>query len=200
MENPSINKKTNENEPNQLENDILKRHGEKVIDLVNDVAKLNDTSVEESCRSLIRTIDEGKMYLVDPNPPKGFFTYIFSIYNIWFWLILGSIALMVTSIYLIPPVYPFSSIRYCIGGIFLLILPGYVLMESLYPKVKTLNNIERFAFNIGMSLVIVPLVGLLLNYSLLGITLDNMFFSITLLILILSAIGVWRNYKLFQNK
>jgi uncharacterized membrane protein len=194
------NENSEQDEPNQLEKEVLLRHGEKVIYLVNDVAKANIVSVEESCRSLIRTIDEEKMCLVDPKPPKVFVTFVFSIYNVWFWVVLGSVALMAASIYFIPPVYPFVSIRYCVSGVFLLFLPGYVLMESFYPQVKTLDIIERFALNIGMSLVLVPLIGLLLNYSFLGITVDNIFTSLSLLIIILSIIGVWRNFRNFKTK
>ena len=51
-----------------------------------------------------------------------------------------------------------------------LFLPGFTLIKTLFPT-REIDNIERTALSIGMSLALVPLVGLLLNYTPWGIRL-----------------------------
>ena len=69
-------------------------------------------------------------------------------------------------------------IRYLLGSIFILWLPGYTFIKALFPThvpIKTssesLDTIERVVLSIGMSLALVPIVGLLLNYTPWGIRL-----------------------------
>ena len=40
----------------------------------------------------------------------------------------------------------------------MLFLPGYALIEALYPK-RELDELTRFALSIGLSLALVPLTG-----------------------------------------
>ena len=54
--------------------------------------------------------------------------------------------------------------RYLLGSLFVLFLPGYTFIKALFPA-KQLDSIERTALSIGMSLALVPMIGLLLNYT-----------------------------------
>lgn len=51
----------------------------------------------------------------------------------------------------------------------ILFVPGYVLVAALFPSNKEIDWIERIALSIGLSIAIVPLLGLLLNFTILGI-------------------------------
>jgi len=73
---------------------------------------------------------------------------------------------------------PIVYIRYLLGSIFILWLPGYTFIKALFPTqvpIKTSSEspdtIERVVLSIGMSLALVPIVGLLLNYTPWGIRL-----------------------------
>jgi uncharacterized membrane protein len=46
-----------------------------------------------------------------------------------------------------------------------LFIPGYVTAELLFPKGRELDTIEGFGLSVGWSLALVPLVGLLLNFT-----------------------------------
>jgi uncharacterized membrane protein len=46
-----------------------------------------------------------------------------------------------------------------------------MLIEALYPRREDLESLERLALSIGLSLAIVPLIGLFLNYTPWGIRL-----------------------------
>ena len=89
---------------------------------------------------------------------------------------------------------PFVYIRYVLGSIFVLFLPGYSLLKTLFPE-KEIDDIGRTALSIGMSLALVPLVGLLLNYTPWGIRLTPITLSLLALTSVLSAIALIREHQ-----
>jgi uncharacterized membrane protein len=88
---------------------------------------------------------------------------------------------------------PLVYIRYFLGSVFVLLLPGYSLIKTLFPT-KEIDNIERTALSIGMSLALVPLVGLLLNYTPWGIRLTPITLSLLALTTLLTATAVIREH------
>jgi uncharacterized membrane protein len=52
----------------------------------------------------------------------------------------------------------------------------------------TIDGIERVALSIGLSVAIVPLVGLILNYTPFGIRFESVFVSLSLIIILLFAV------------
>jgi len=83
-------------------------------------------------------------------------------------LVLGHIILAIattTLVFTIPEnAYSIVYARYVLGYVFVLLLPGYALTKALFPT-KEFDNIERTALSIGMSLALVIITGLLLNYA-----------------------------------
>ena len=55
--------------------------------------------------------------------------------------------------------------RTILGIPFVLFIPGYVLIAALFTKKDDLDSIERIALSFGLSIAIVPLIGLVLNYT-----------------------------------
>ncbi len=53
-----------------------------------------------------------------------------------------------------------------------LFLPGYSLIATLFPRKDDLDAIERIALSFGLSIAVVPLLGLALNYTPFGIRLS----------------------------
>src|SRR5574337_2061409 len=66
---------------------------------------------------------------------------------------------------------PNNPARVVLGLPFVLFFPGYVLIAALYPRRSDLDGVERVALSLGLSLAVVPLIGLVLNYTLWGIRL-----------------------------
>jgi len=85
---------------------------------------------------------------------------------------------------------PASPVRIVLGLPFVLFFPGYVLVAALYPRRDDLDGIERLALSLGLSLAVVPLVGLALNYTPWGIRLTPILVGLTVFITICSLAAI----------
>jgi uncharacterized membrane protein/LysM repeat protein len=73
-----------------------------------------------------------------------------------------------------------------------LFLPGYTLVAALFPRKGDLDPSERIALSVGLSIAIVPLTGLALNYSPWGVRLDPILAFVTLFIVLAAVAAVLR--------
>jgi hypothetical protein len=146
----------------------------------------------DASRALYSLIEEKKLALTDPSPPRTTLEYLGRSYSFWFWGTLVFLALTAASIYAFPQHPPFVYVRYVSGAAAVLYLPGYTLIEALYPKKEDLDPLERLALSIGLSLALVPLVGLLLNYTPWGIRLDPIVASLSALAVGLALVAAFR--------
>jgi uncharacterized membrane protein len=99
-------------------------------------------------------------------------------------------------VYALPDDLPLVVFRWVFGSVFVLFIPGYVAVEALFPKGRELDGIERLALSVGLSLALVPLVGLLLNYTPWGIRLDPIMVLLTILTIGLALVAFARRFKL----
>ena len=175
-----------------------KNEGMTLGELVEHASDRLKVERHEAARLLYRLKELGYLQFVDPDPPQSMLRYFFSSYVIWFWLLVAAVAATSLLIYVTPKAPPFIYLRYLFGSLFVLYLPGASLIELLYPKPSDLSQLERLALSIGLSLALVPLVGLLLNYTPWGIRLDPIFVSLSLLTLGLAAGAVARKYSLLR--
>ncbi|GAH60338.1 unnamed protein product, partial [marine sediment metagenome] len=93
-----------------------------------------------------------------------------------------------------------TTLRIVLGLPFVLFFPGYVLMAVLFPKREGLGGIERVALSFGMSIAVVPLIGLILNYTWWGITLEPTLYSIASFIFVVSIIAWVRRRRLPEEE
>ena len=92
--------------------------------------------------------------------------------------------------------FPIKALRIALGLPFILFFPGYTLIAALFPRKTDLDGIERVALSFGLSIAIVPLIGLILNYTPWGIRLYPILLSISGFILITSAFAWQRRRRL----
>jgi small-conductance mechanosensitive channel len=114
--------------------------------------------------------------------------------NLWFYASLGVSFVTILVIYFTPPEIPFLVLRWTLGSAFILFIPGYVTLQGLYLGDRTLDFAERIALSVAVSLVLLMLVGLLLNYTTWGIRLTPILISLTLLTLVIAAMALTRRY------
>ena len=101
-------------------------------------------------------------------------------------------ALLILAVALLPG----SPLRAALGVPFVLFFPGYSLISALYPGKGDLDGVERVALSIGLSLAIVPLIGLALNYTPWGIRLAPTVASLFLFTLSMSILSAYRRSML----
>lgn len=131
--------------------------------------------------------------------PKTFPQYFLSMESLWFHILLAFIvSTIMLALYVTKP--PLIYLRYVFGSLYVLYVPGAVLLEALYPRGEELEPLERLALSIGLSLALVPLVGLVLNYTPWGIRLVPIIISLALLALSLAIIALYRKYTYFKLK
>jgi uncharacterized membrane protein len=77
-----------------------------------------------------------------------------------------------------------------------LFVPGYTLIAALFPKIGDLDGIERTALSFGLSIAVVPLIGLGLNYTPWGIRLTPVVISLAIFTIVMAAAAHCRRINL----
>lgn len=78
----------------------------------------------------------------------------------------------------------------------ILFIPGYVLIAALFPEKTSIDGIERFALSVGLSIAVVPLIGLALNYTPWGIRLDPIVTALLIFTIIMIIVTFFRRASL----
>lgn len=89
-------------------------------------------------------------------------------------------------------VFPNDLVRIILGVPFVLFFTGYVLLAALFIRKDSISVMERVVFSFGLSIAVVPVIGLILNYTPWGLRLQPVFISIFLFIIVLGIIAVVR--------
>jgi len=110
-------------------------------------------------------------------------------------LLAAVIVALATLIFTLTPLSDFP-VRIPLGLVMVLFVPGYTLIAALFPKKADLEGIERTALSFGLSIAVVPLIGLGLNYTPWGIRLKPILFSISAFTLAFTAISAYRRVKI----
>jgi len=174
---------------------------ETVSQLVESVGKRYRIGEDEVIQAVKALNEEGKIVLEPPPiPADNILGYLKRVENLWFPLSLLVILITVLTIYLVPEESIIKPVRWIFGSIFVLYLPGYLTVEALFPDPTELDNIERIALSIGLSLAITPLIGLILNYTPWGIRLNPVVASLSIYSFILCLAAVYRKFKANLNR
>jgi len=94
-------------------------------------------------------------------------------------------------------------LRIVIGIPFILFVPGYLLIALLFPENKSMDGIdvfERIAFSFGLSMAIVPLLGIVLFYSPFGLRLETILLTLFFIINLVAVLALFRWYRTPQEK
>jgi len=99
---------------------------------------------------------------------------------------------LIASIFVLVPPLSTTSVRTIVGLPMVIFLSGYALIAALFPRKDDLNGIKRLALSFGLSIAVVPLLGLALYYTPLGIRLNPILITLDIFILIMCAVAVKR--------
>jgi len=145
---------------------------------------------------VLRLESQGKILFEKPPAivPSSLTGFFFSSWAVWFWVVFGLAAVSSFLVFVVPEeAFPVVYARYALGSVFVLFLPGYCFIRALFGS-SELDNIERFALSVGLSLALVPMAGLLLNYTPWGIRTTTVTFSLLALTLVFASVAVIQDY------
>jgi len=96
------------------------------------------------------------------------------------------------------PLAEFSSgaLRIALELVFALFSPGCTLIRALFPRKSALGGIDRVALGFGLSIAVVPLIGLVLNYTLWGMRLYSILISVLVFIIVVAVMAWYRRWRL----
>ena len=173
-----------------------------LVDLAAEEIKLPEQEIIER---ILNLQSQGKLTLrkTPVHVPPRLVDYIKTEEAYWYWIIMILSAATTITVFTIPEeLYPIVYIRYVLGSIFILWLPGYSFIRALFPPEQSsktskekLDSVERLALSIGLSLALVPLVGLILNYTPWGIRLTPIVLSLLLVNATFSTVAIMREYQ-----
>lgn len=183
---------------------FLKKNGPANVKQLYDALRLSEHSLTEveATDVVWRLVERGEASAEDiPPATKSVLEYLqFWERNVSLYLTSVASIMALLVVYAFPSVFPFVLLRWVLGSVFVLFIPGYVALEALFPKGRELDGIERIALSVGLSLALVPLVGLLLNYTPWGIRLDPIMISLTVLTVGLALVAFARRFRLSAER
>jgi uncharacterized membrane protein len=125
----------------------------------------------------------------NPNGKSNFHDFIYHPISGDLKVIILLIVFSLIGIY-VPISIPFVRIIFAIP--LALFIPGYLIMLVFFPKRGDIGEIERLILSIGLSVAIIPLIGLLLNFSPWGIRLDPL---VALMIIFILLMIIFARYR-----
>jgi len=198
-------------------NSIEKKLVETIIQIIEEMkpqsVKQLTSFVEERLpvpeQRIVETIlklqSAGRIKLLEKQPLASprLVTYLKTKHALWYWLTMGLAITAFAVVFTIPEgSYPWIYIRNGLGTILVLWLPGYAFTKALFPpkppieaSEKSLEKIVQIALSFGISLALVPMVGLLLYYLPWGMQLTTTVPSLLALTMLFATAGIKREHQ-----
>jgi uncharacterized membrane protein len=98
-------------------------------------------------------------------------------------------------VYLVPGDSPLYAIRYVLGFVFVVFLPGYCLVNILFLGKNRLDPVETMVLSVALSFGVAGLVGLFLGLSPIGIAFTSITVSLGVIVLILAVVAYVRKTR-----
>jgi hypothetical protein len=160
---------------------------------------------EQTTKLLIELENEDRLHFPrqEPHTPTTTKEYLLPKQAAWFWITIALATTTTIAVFTIPDTdYPLVYLRSALGIIFVLFLPGYAFIRALFPAkvpLKTssenMDTIERVALSFGLSIVLVPTVGFLLNFTPWGIRLTPIILSMLALTVVFATVAMLREHQ-----
>lgn len=169
---------------------------ETVRDLIILLKKRLGLSEKQIIDRILSLQDSGRLSLEDAGTSQDK-PYLSSSRATWYWATMALGLATVASVITIPENdYPRVLMRYLLGSVFIMFLPGYSVLRSIFPERMTVSGqgrevevAERIVLAIVMSMALVPVVGLLLNYTPFGLSTNSITMSLLTLTLTFATAG-----------
>lgn len=201
---------SNDSKEMEIVQTIIQVIKEKNPQTVKELASLVEERVlipeQEIIQVILKMQSEGKIRLAKQIPltSPNLVAYLKTRQALWYWITITMAITTTIVVFTIPENFdPWVYIRYILGSVFVLWLPGYAFTKALFPvelpiktSQKSLEIIELIALSLGMSLALVPMIGLLLNYTPWGIRLTPIVLSLLVLTIVFATVAIVREHQI----
>ena len=198
--NPTRNNNAND-QIKQLTIEIIKNQKpETTQQLFKLLQEKTNLPAEELNKLLIQLESEDIIHFTKKETllPQTFQAYILSGKVAWYWTSIAfAIATTLIVFIISDTAYPLEYFRITIGLLYVLFIPGYVFIKMIFPSnlpIKTksgnMDTVERISLSIGMSLALLPLVGLMLNFTPWGVRLIPITLSLLALTIVFATAAI----------
>jgi len=183
--------------------DYLKKNGTTTVPALFEALRAKNSTVDSGLvtDSVWRLAERNLVEVEDVPPQVASLTEYLGLWerNVWFYATVTASLVTLPVIYLLPTSYPPVLVRWFLGGVFVLLLPGYATVQALFPQFREVSAIERLALSVGLSLALDPLVGLVLNYTPWGVELTPIVISLIIFTLGMAGVAVGRRYRVAKQ-
>lgn len=179
-----------------VENTVKSQHPPNIQGLVQMIMAETSSDEEDLIAVIKEMVADGSLKLQEPmrRIESGWDYVLAPTLSMWLWTALAVTILGVASAFLVQDAFPVAVIRWVLGGVLVLFLPGYALTQFLFPRDSKMDSLERLALDIGLSLALVPLIGLVLNYTPWGVRFVPVVVSISAFTVLFLTAAAWRRY------
>ncbi len=183
----------------------VERHNPKTVKQLVEIVLDEDDSISEEdvVEQVIQLESKGLIVFKEKEEPalRNVLAYVRSPKSYWYWVTL-SLALItaIAAFAISQDVYPLIYVRYFLGLIFVLWLPGYSFIRALFPKLpiksssRELDPMVRAVLSIGINLALVPIIGLILNYTPWGLQFVPTVVSLLAFTAVFATVAITREY------
>ena len=173
-----------------------------VGDLIKEISEVLEYDWRAVASKLRDMEDEGVIEFSEPKGHGSILEFIGSPKSAWF---LWSLVIVETTLLLVltlpttnSVLEPILFLRYLFGSVLVLFLPGYAMIQALYPYGSPFGDLAKFALSFGVSLALGVVVGLGLGLSPLGLDARSVSVSLALCTLTFLLIGFKRKYDHYR--
>jgi uncharacterized membrane protein len=113
----------------------------------------------------------------------------------WLEIVVSFTLITLLAVYFISADSFVVGVRYVLGFVFIVFLPGYCLVNLLFLGKNRLDLIESLVLSVALSFGLTGLIGLFLGLSPIGINFASITVSLGVVVLALAVIGYVRKSK-----
>lgn len=189
-------RKTGEVSRTLIEKTLYSNHPNTIGQLAQQVLLKRDIEEEKFVATVKEMVNDGSIALEAPTyQVENVLDYLLTpTLSGWLWSTMIVCGAAIMSVFIISDIFPFNIVWSVLGSVFVLYLPGYALLRFFFGIRAEMDSLESFALSVGLSLALVPLMGLLLNYLPWGIRLGSIVASLSLLTLTFMIAAATRQY------
>ena len=180
-----------------LKNTIRIKHPKSVGELAYLIQASRPVNEDDFADEIMALVREGIIELTEPSyQTKSIADYLTSAtLSGWLWASMALTVVAVLTVVFIPDNFPVNIVRWILSSAFVIYLPGYMFIQAIFPNKEDFNNLERFLFSVGVSLAVVSLVGLILNYLPLGLRLIPITIALTVFVVFFALVAATRKFR-----